>query len=282
MSRSGNGKPKGVYGSRLRVAVISLLLFVLGVAGVLSLSLIWYPSANKGRRGVSASSSKYVVTAGGDVKPHRSSASTSTPSGSGSERKPNSGHAAQPDRIVSVRHRWYMHEPMPPVRPWSQAYQANDIELEISDPHASLSRKERESVADEAFRHLGRRLFRPTNLRGNTRRNQTGNGTSRGIAVPLPTWFVERTMYTNPSGTPNPRTWVLIQPGLWFKQNWIWHGAALLTGLGLSALAWYNPWVIKRRRAARGACASCGYDLRDTPAEGPCPECGKEVAVSPA
>ena len=87
-------------------------------------------------------------------------------------------------------------------------------------------------------------------------------------------------MHTNPAGTiPNHRTWVWIQPGLWFKQNWMWHGAAVLAGLGLSSLAWYNPWVIRRRRVARGACAGCGYDLRDTPADGPCPECGR-AAVS--
>jgi len=50
--------------------------------------------------------------------------------------------------------------------------------------------------------------------------------------------------------------------------------------LALAALPGARLWRrgARRRRARRGLCPRCGYDLRATP--GPCPECGTAASVS--
>lgn len=57
----------------------------------------------------------------------------------------------------------------------------------------------------------------------------------------------------------------------------LWPGA-LINTLVYAAAVWCVwtgvPWVRAKRRGRRGACLSCGYDLRGRAAGAPCPECG--------
>jgi hypothetical protein len=62
------------------------------------------------------------------------------------------------------------------------------------------------------------------------------------------------------------RMWFVVVP-YWFL---------LLLALPLPLLRAVKFWRV-RRRAQKGHCAACGYDLRATP--GRCPECGRIAAV---
>ena len=61
----------------------------------------------------------------------------------------------------------------------------------------------------------------------------------------------------------------LVQHQSWIVPRWL-----VLLPLTLPAWAWAFTTLRRRRKAKRGLCANCGYDLRATP--GRCPECGEE------
>jgi hypothetical protein len=71
--------------------------------------------------------------------------------------------------------------------------------------------------------------------------------------------------------------------GHFYHQGNLWTATILFPIWRLSAalsiipLARYGLVIRERRRAAKGLCASCGYDLRATPDR--CPECGR-AAIS--
>jgi len=248
----------------VRATAVTLGLFVLGVAGVLSLSLIWQPlrvQPSKHMRMMARV--PHIIDAKGNLK-HKGGMSvqlgrgTVSISGGFQMNTPDDGERAILFPHAAIR------SGFSPTRPWAVVWQMFEPEPQNEAMPLLLTDSERQKIAQQAFDMYQKQGF-------------------NGFQVRLPPWLARivmsrvshRSMITGPA----VRTWVWIQPGQWFKQNWMWHGAALLAGLGLSALAWYNPWVIRRRRIARGACVGCGYDLRDTPADQPCPECGKEAVV---
>ena len=66
--------------------------------------------------------------------------------------------------------------------------------------------------------------------------------------------------------------YVIAAYAVWFPH---WFAVLVLSVLPARALA---TRAIRRKRARRGLCRACGYDLRGTP--GRCPECG--TAAAPA
>ena len=61
----------------------------------------------------------------------------------------------------------------------------------------------------------------------------------------------------------------------WKFRAWIVPYWALIVPLAILPLVCVRAILVRRRRAARGQCLACGYDLRHS--EGRCPECGEKL-----
>jgi hypothetical protein len=92
-------------------------------------------------------------------------------------------------------------------------------------------------------------------------------------------FFLGKHIGPDNDGNPNALYWLRWRAdGFW----WLSAGKLPIFGLDLEGLlmvvtlippgAWLIGLLCARRRRAKGACATCGYDLRATP--GRCPECG--------
>ena len=112
----------------------------------------------------------------------------------------------------------------------------------------------------------------------------TGPGDLGAIVRRAPPWYSRK---SRPPDTPAERyllafryqdqTMVTPMPGLTERLRTVvaplWAGVVVFAAPPALLLRWR---VRARRRARRGLCARCGYDLRESPAR--CPECGTASA----
>jgi hypothetical protein len=127
---------------------------------------------------------------------------------------------------------------------------------------------QRQLASDErAYKMRFQAVGWPMEALGRTQRAAWSTRTGEPLSKPLPWWAsgIDLPLPPNSAGDVAALSLVPLWPGFAFD--------AALYGTPVFLLWSAHPFLRKRGRVRRGACAACGYDLRGSTG-GTCPECG--------